>query len=84
MLARLTLVVAEGEPALTVPSGSVLHEGTRDYVFVRRSNGNFERRLVTTGRNDDRLVAISQGLQEEEQVVVRGVTEMQTAYAALK
>jgi hypothetical protein len=84
MLARLTLVVGEGTLAFTVPQGAVLHDGTRDYIFVRRTDGAFERRLVATGRGDDRLVAITKGLQEGELVAVRGVAELQTAYASLK
>jgi hypothetical protein len=84
MLARSTLVLSESEPVLAVPQGAVLREGTEPYLFVQKSDGTFERRRVETGRGDDYFVAVTAGLREGEAVAVRGVLDLQTAYAALR
>jgi RND family efflux transporter MFP subunit len=84
MLARLTLVVAEPDLTLAVPQGAVFREGTHPYLFVRRSDGTFERRPVETGRSDDRFVEVRQGLREGERVAVQGIADLQTSYASLQ
>jgi RND family efflux transporter MFP subunit len=84
MLADLTLIVAEPDPVLAVPHEAVLREGLHAYLFVRQPDGTFERRPVRTGRSDDQFVEITRGLREGEDVAVRGVNELQTAYASVK
>jgi RND family efflux transporter MFP subunit len=84
MLARSTVVLAESEPILAVPQEAVLWEGTQAHLFVQKDDGSFERRQVQTGRGDDSLVAVTAGLRPGEAVAVRGVLDLQTAYAALK
>ncbi len=78
------------EPALAVPRSAVVREGLREYVFVRK-DGKFERRLVETGRSDDRYVEINaydessrRGLRLGEEIAVHGAADLQTAYAALR
>lgn len=51
---------------------------------MTRPEGRYERRPVETGRADDRHVEITQGLEAGEVVAVRGVAELQTAYASLR
>lgn len=84
MLARVSLVLGAGEPALAVPRAAVLHEGTRTYVFVRTPDGIFERRVVATGRADDRYVEIVAGLAADEPIAVSGTADLQTAFASLR
>jgi RND family efflux transporter MFP subunit len=84
MLARSTVVLSESEPVLAVPREAVLREGTQPYLFVQKADGSFERRRVETGRGDDYFVAVTAELREGEAVAVRGVSDLQTAYAALK
>jgi cobalt-zinc-cadmium efflux system membrane fusion protein len=84
MLARATVVLSESEPVLAAPREAVLWEGTQAYLFVQKEDGSFERRPVQTGRGDDDFVAVTAGLREGEAVAVRGVPDLQTAYAALK
>jgi RND family efflux transporter MFP subunit len=84
MLARLTLTSLRPEAVLAVPLEALAHEGLRTYVFVQQADGRFERRLVATGRADDRYVEITRGLGEGERVAVQGTAELQTAYASLK
>jgi RND family efflux transporter MFP subunit len=92
LLARLTLTVGRPAPTLAVPVTAVVHDGPEAYVFVEqvvalpggKTERRFERRLVETGRADDRHVEIIRGLQGQEQVAVQGTAELQTAYAALR
>lgn len=84
MMARLTLVVSEPAPTMAVPRAAVWREGAMSYLFVRHADGVFERRLVGTGRVDDRFVEISQGLKENEEIAIQGVANLQTAFASLK
>lgn len=84
LLAELTLIADESLPVLSVPRAAVLREGTTESVFVRHTNGSFERRRVRIGRGDDLRLEITDGLRGGEEVAVRGVAELQTGYAALK
>jgi RND family efflux transporter MFP subunit len=84
MLARLSLIRGEREATLAVPRPTVQQEGTHAFLFVQQADGVFERRLVGTGRADDRFVEITHGLQEGERVAVHGAAELQTAYASLR
>jgi RND family efflux transporter MFP subunit len=84
LLARLALTERRPEPTLAVPRTAVVREGLRSYVFVRQADGTFARRLIETGRADDRFVAVVGGLQPGESVAVQGAAELQTAYAALR
>jgi RND family efflux transporter MFP subunit len=84
MPARSTLVLSESEPVLAVPRQAVLREGMQAYLFVQKADGAFERRRVETGGGDDSFVAVTTGLREGEAVAVRGVLDLQTAFAALK
>jgi RND family efflux transporter MFP subunit len=84
MMVRMALVVAEGPPTLAVPREAVFRDGLRAGLFVQKTDGTFERRWVETGRSDDLFVAITAGLAEGERVAVRGVADLQTAYAAVK
>jgi RND family efflux transporter MFP subunit len=84
MMARTTLTLAESTPALAVPIDAVLREGSGAFLFLRRADGTFERRRITTGRTDDRLVEVTSGLVEGEQVAVQGVADLQTGFAAIR
>lgn len=84
MLARVTLTIAKSSPTLAVPRDSLIRDGLRNFVFVQKTDGTFERRAVESGASDDRLVSISRGLEPDEKIATRGVTELQSAYSALR
>lgn len=84
MLARLTLIVAEPPPNLSVPRPAIWRDGSRSYCFVQRFDGTYERRAVETGRADDRHVEILRGVNEGEKVATQGVAAIQTAYDTLQ
>jgi membrane fusion protein, heavy metal efflux system len=84
LLARLTVTLGRPRPVLAVPLESLVRDGLRSYLFVRRPDQTFERRLVETGRADDRFIEITSGLEAGESIAVRGTAELQTAYASLR
>jgi Cu(I)/Ag(I) efflux system membrane fusion protein len=57
---------------LTVPAGAVIESGIDPRVFVRRDDGRFESRSVTTGWRSGGRLQILKGLEPGEQVVVAG------------
>jgi RND family efflux transporter MFP subunit len=84
LLARVT--VSTGRPAavLAVPLPAVVRDGARSFVFLQKPDGTFERRLVQTGRADDRFVEVLAGVAAGDQLAVGGVAQLQTAYAAIR
>jgi membrane fusion protein, heavy metal efflux system len=83
-LAAVSAVLASRPPQVAVPLSAVASEGTSSFVFVRRSDGIFDRRTVETGPADDRFITITRGLTMGETVVVAGTSELMTAYASLR
>ena len=83
-LARLTLTLDRPAATPAVPLAAVVAEGTRNYVFVRRDDGTFDRRAVELGRADDRRVEVVGAVREGEPVAVRGAGELQTAFAGVR
>ncbi len=84
MMARISLPVGKSESVLAVPLDAIVREGTRAYVFVQRKDGRMERRVVETGRSDDRNVEIVRGLEPGESVAATGAAGLQTAFASLR
>lgn len=62
---------AGASPEVTVPDSAVLDSGVQRTVLVERGEGRFEPRKVMTGERADGYVAILDGLDEGERVVVR-------------
>lgn len=66
-------VYSEPEPnVLAVPETAVQRDRDRRFVFVQQDAQSFEARDVTLGESNGRDVKILDGLQEGEQVVVKG------------
>ena len=84
MLARVTLTMERPPPTLAVPLNAVVRDGLRNFVFVQKSDGAFDRRRVEVGQADDRFLEIVSGLTRGESVATSGVSQIQTAYSALR
>jgi len=57
---------------LAVPEEAVMHAGTRDIVFVAKSDGYFEPRVVTLGSKAQGYYEVLRGLSENEEVATSG------------
>lgn len=71
MFARVHLHEDE-EPVLMIPAEAVLEDDGREFVFVPADPPYFVRRPVTTGRELDQWVEVTQGLSDGDLVVSRG------------
>ena len=70
MLAKVSLLADDGEALLHVPRSALIRNGTRDRVVVALGEGRFVSRNVVAGIEGGDRVAIREGLQEGEKVVV--------------
>ena len=69
MYATIHLTGAAGGPTLSVPRSAVLETGTRALVFVKRSDGMLEPRLVVPGAANADRISIVSGLSPADTVV---------------
>jgi len=69
------LLIESRRTALTVPLASIVEEGPLRFVFVKQEHA-FERRLVSTGAEDDQSVEILSGVAEGDTVAVKGSYEL--------
>lgn len=60
--------------AVYVPLECVQEHGTRTYCFVKKGR-RYEKRLVTTGKQNDNFIAITKGLKPGEVVALRDPTK---------
>ena len=71
MFARVSLVLAEKKDSLLVPAEAILEDEGRDFVYTV-VDGQATKKPVVKGWTQNSLVAINQGLEEGEQIVVAG------------
>lgn len=69
MSAEVTLITREMKEAVYVSNRAVIRDGTKSYVKVKR-NGNIKKIEVKTGFSDGINVEITQGLSENDVVLV--------------
>ncbi len=72
MFAEVRIEAGEARPALLVPSEAVIRTGLRTLVYIATDNGNYQPRIVRTGREQGGRTEITEGLTEGEQVVASG------------
>jgi cobalt-zinc-cadmium efflux system membrane fusion protein len=72
MFVDVSLRLKGTREALLIPEGAVYTDDDRKVVFVRTGPERFERRQVVTGTADGDKVAIIEGLEPGDRVVVEG------------
>ena len=70
MLATVSLVAADGDAVLHIPRSAVIRNGARDRVVIALGDGRFASRNVVAGAEGGDRIAIREGLQEGDRVVV--------------
>lgn len=70
MYADVEIGSGDAAPVLTVPDSAVIDTGTRRVVIIDRGEGRFESREVKLGQRGEGVVAISEGVEEGDRVVV--------------
>lgn len=71
MFARVSLVLAEKKDSLLVPAEAIVEDDGKDFVYTV-NGGQAAKKPVVKGWTQNNLVAINQGLEEGEQIVVAG------------
>jgi RND family efflux transporter MFP subunit len=78
LFARVRLPLGEPYKALLVPARAVGADQGRKFVYVVNEKNVVESRPVTPGARDGDLVAVKEGLQAGDRVVVGGLEKLRT------
>jgi multidrug efflux pump subunit AcrA (membrane-fusion protein) len=78
MFVEVALHLKGSRPAVVIPDAALLAEGDHKTVFVQTGPERFERRPVVTGASDSDKVAILEGLESGERVVVEGAFKLKS------
>jgi RND family efflux transporter MFP subunit len=62
-------VAGRGGQTLVVPNEAIINSGQHQYVFLARTGGHFEPRMVWTGARDGERVQVLKGVAEGDTVV---------------
>ena len=62
----------DATPVVVVPDSAIIDSGTRRVAFVAKGEGLFEPREVEIGKRGNGMIEILKGVEENEEVVVRG------------
>lgn len=79
MFLSLTLVLSESDQ-ITVPEEAIIFQAAETYVFVVE-DGKATRRVVTSGQRKDGQIAITSGLERDEEVIIRGLQRVRDGSA---
>ncbi|WP_237722735.1 sigma-70 family RNA polymerase sigma factor [Singulisphaera acidiphila] len=71
MTASAEILVHDLDDVLSVPLQAVRHDDGKDYVAVKKPDGNVDWREVTLGASDGKRIEVKRGLESGERVVDR-------------
>ena len=72
MYANVTIFTDEGDSWPAIPRDAVIYEGDGARVWVAHDDKTVERRSITPGLLDGRMIQVMRGLQPGEKVVTKG------------
>ena len=72
MFATFRILTGDTAEAPAVPEGAVVYEGNAAHVWVAAGDGLLSLRAIRTGRSNDGLVEVLDGLKPGERVVTKG------------
>lgn len=72
LYADVAFEAADAAPVVTIPDSAVIDSGSRRVAFVAKGEGLFEPRDLELGSRGGGLVEVRKGIEEGEEVVVRG------------
>ncbi|MBS1680413.1 MAG: efflux RND transporter periplasmic adaptor subunit [Bacteroidetes bacterium] len=61
---------------IAVPKEAIVTVMGKDYVFIKKSDLEFERKLVTTGQQADNNVLVYDGISDQDHVVIKGTMQL--------
>jgi membrane fusion protein, heavy metal efflux system len=72
MFASFTILTGDDALGIGVPQSAVVYEGDTARVWVSRTDGGVELREIRTGRTNDKMVEVVEGLSAGEKIVTSG------------
>jgi cobalt-zinc-cadmium efflux system membrane fusion protein len=72
MFASFRILTSDASESPAVPESAVVYEGAAAHVWVVAGEGLLELRSIHTGRSDDGLIEVLDGLKPGERVVTKG------------
>jgi cobalt-zinc-cadmium efflux system membrane fusion protein len=72
MFANFRIITSEPSESPAVPEEAVVYEGETAHVWVAQPDGSLAYREVHTGRREDGLIEVTQGLVPGDHVVTKG------------
>ena len=72
MFANFRIFTSDASDSPAVPEGAVVYEGESAHVWVEAGDGLLSLRSIHTGRSNDGLIEVLEGLKPGERVVTKG------------
>ena len=72
MFANFRILTSDASDSPAVPEGAVVYEGEAAHVWVEAGDGLLSFRSIRTGRSNDGLIEVLEGLKPGERVVTKG------------
>ncbi|HWX27410.1 MAG TPA: efflux RND transporter periplasmic adaptor subunit [Steroidobacteraceae bacterium] len=72
MFANFRILTGDAAQSPAVPAAAVVYEGDAAHVWVAKGEGLLEFRAIRTGRSNDGLIEVLDGLQPGERIVTKG------------
>ena len=73
MFVTVSLEALEPQKVLAIPRGAILSDQQGNYVYVVNSENIVEQRRVKLGQSTPDIAAVTDGLKENEKVIVEGI-----------
>jgi HlyD family secretion protein len=70
MTAQVEILISQIPDVLSVPVQAVLEAKGKDFVYVKVGDGRFDRREVTLGTSNDKVVEVKTGIKSGEEVAM--------------
>lgn len=72
MFANFKILTSEATESPAVPQAAIVYEGDAAHVWVVQGNGSVAYRAIRTGRTNDGLIEVLDGLKPGERIVTKG------------
>jgi membrane fusion protein (multidrug efflux system) len=73
MFVSVSLEALEPQKVLAIPRGAILSDQQGNYVYVVNSDNKVEQRRVNLGQSTPDVAGVTDGLKENEKVIVEGI-----------
>jgi cobalt-zinc-cadmium efflux system membrane fusion protein len=72
MFANFRILTSDASQSAAVPEAAVVYEGDSAHVWVMTGDGLLSFRVIHTGRSNDGLIEVLDGLNPGERIITKG------------